>query len=80
MTSPSKGESHESGVLEVLEKAREERAGGNELERSESSFPPATPPDEEGPAESRDESFVMAEGQVAESADSSSATEEALGQ
>jgi transposase InsO family protein len=50
----------------------EERAGGNELERSESSFPPATPSAEEGPAESREESFVMPEGQVAERVDSSS--------
>ena len=40
-------------------KSEEERAGGNELERSESSFPPATPPTEEGLAESRDESMVI---------------------
>jgi transposase InsO family protein len=40
-------------------KSEEERAGGNELERSESSFPPATSPTEESLAESRDETLVM---------------------
>jgi transposase InsO family protein len=47
----------------------EERAGGNELERSESSFPPATPPTEEYLAESQDESLLMDDGEVPQLSD-----------
>jgi transposase InsO family protein len=58
-------------------RSAEERAGGNELERSESSFPPATPPTEEGLAESREESMIFEGGVVETSVDNLQGVEHA---
>jgi transposase InsO family protein len=46
-------------------KSAEESAGGNELERSESSFPPATPAAGEGPSVSQDASVVTPKDETA---------------
>ena len=61
--------------LKCWKKPEEERAGGNELERSESSFPPATSPTEESLAESQDESLVRDDRGATKSTNTSQGTE-----